>query len=135
VSERIVRIEWLDHAATSGGWKSIDEAREETPARNVTVGLWLNSDKTCVRIGSTWDAEDLADHEGVSHVSVILKSCIVSVRRLVERSNAVPLKKGNRARGKKGVSSNIKTLKREGRPQKQAVAIALKLAGKSRKKK
>jgi hypothetical protein len=44
----------------------------------------------------------------------------------------VPLKKGS---SKKTISSNIRTLMREGRPQKQAVAIAMKKAGKSRKRK
>jgi hypothetical protein len=42
----------------------------------------------------------------------------------------MPLKKG---KSKKAISANIRELKRSGRPQKQAVAIAMKTAGKSRK--
>ncbi len=44
----------------------------------------------------------------------------------------MPLKKG---RSKKAISSNIRTLRHEGYPQKQSIAIAMNTAGKSRKKK
>jgi len=44
----------------------------------------------------------------------------------------MPLKKG---KSKRVVSENIRELMQSGRPQRQAVAIAMKKAGKSKKRK
>lgn len=43
----------------------------------------------------------------------------------------MPLKKG---KGKKAISSNIRTEMKAGRPQKQAIAIAMRVAGKPKPK-
>ena len=47
----------------------------------------------------------------------------------------MPLKRGSKARSKKGISHNIKTEMHAGKKQDQAVAIAMRLAGKSKRKK
>jgi hypothetical protein len=47
----------------------------------------------------------------------------------------MPLKRGSKARSKKGIVHNIKAEIKAGKPQKQAVAVAYRLAGKTRKKK
>jgi hypothetical protein len=44
----------------------------------------------------------------------------------------MPLKKGS---SKKAISSNIRTEMNAGKPHKQAIAIAMNVAGKSKKKK
>lgn len=44
----------------------------------------------------------------------------------------MPLSKG---KGKKSISKNIRTEMHAGKPQKQAIAIAMRVAGKSRGKK
>ena len=47
----------------------------------------------------------------------------------------MPLVKGSKAKSKKGISENIRREMEAGKPQKQAIAIAFSVAGKSKKKK
>lgn len=47
----------------------------------------------------------------------------------------MPLVKGKKAKTRKGFSDNVKREMEAGKPQKQAVAIAESIAGKSGKKK
>lgn len=47
----------------------------------------------------------------------------------------MPLLKGSKARSRKGISRNIRAEMTSGRKQSQAVAIAMRLAGKPRKRK
>ena len=47
----------------------------------------------------------------------------------------MPLLKGKKAKSKKGISENIRREMHAGKPQNQAIAIAMSEAGKSRKKK
>ena len=63
---------------------------------------------------------------------MLKKWVILKVKRLNESLNKMTLKKG---KGKKAISSNIKILRKEGRPQKQAIAIAINVSGKSKKPK
>lgn len=50
---------------------------------------------------------------------------------LIQEGTDLPLKKGS---GQKTVSQNIATEMHAGKPQKQAIAIAMSLAGKTRRK-
>ena len=47
----------------------------------------------------------------------------------------MPLVKGKAAKSKKGISENIRREREAGKPEKQAIAISMSEAGKSKKKK
>lgn len=47
----------------------------------------------------------------------------------------MPLVKGKAAKTKKGISENIRRERHTGKGEKQSIAIAMSVAGKSRKKK
>jgi hypothetical protein len=46
----------------------------------------------------------------------------------------MPLLTGKKAKTRQGISSNIRTEMRAGRPQRQAIAIAMRVAGKPKPK-
>lgn len=121
----LVRIRWRDAMGAGRDWHPLDRIAAEirVSADHESVGYVTASNRHYLQV-----TPHRGDRHGCGDMDIPV-GCIDSWERLM------PLKKGNRARGKKGVSSNVKTLKREGMPQKQAVAVALKLAGKSRKKK
>lgn len=45
----------------------------------------------------------------------------------------MPLKKGKAGKSKKGIAHNIRAEMHHGKPQRQAIAIAMRVAGKPRK--
>jgi hypothetical protein len=47
----------------------------------------------------------------------------------------MPLKKGRAAKSRKGIASNIRAERRAGKPHKQAIAIAMRMAGKPKPRK
>lgn len=47
----------------------------------------------------------------------------------------MPLRRGSKAKSQKGISKNIRQLRKDGYKPKQAVAISMRLAGKRKNKK
>jgi len=47
----------------------------------------------------------------------------------------MPLVKGKKAKTRKGISANIRAERNSGKPADQSIAIAMSLAGKSKKRK
>jgi hypothetical protein len=69
-----------------------------------------------------------------SSINKTVKEKVISPN-IKTKGNKMPLVKGPKAKTKKGISENIRREIKAGRPQKQAIAIALSAGGKSKKKK
>lgn len=135
MSEHLVRVEWWDHSSTAIGWEPRERMEGESLDRCVTVGKLIATHPDRLIIASAW-VPGREPKEDVSHVGIIARRCVISIRRLFTKGEVMPLKRGNRARGHKAISKNVGTLmKKDNMPHKQAVAVALRLAGKGKKKK
>ena len=58
-----------------------------------------------------------------------------SLDDIMKGADKMPLLKGAKAKSRKGISENIRREMKSGKPQKQAIAIAMSQAGKSKPKK
>jgi len=95
--ERIVRVEWWDHAASEGGWIDRKSADGASADRAVTVGKLLNVARDRVVIAGSWcagkDDGILTSKDQVSHITVIVRGAIIRMQTLVETGKS---RKGKR---------------------------------------
>jgi hypothetical protein len=82
--EHLVRVEWWDHSSTAIGWEPIEKMADEPLDRCVSVGRVIASHPDRIILASAW-VPGRDPKEDVSHVAIIARRCIISIRRLVER--------------------------------------------------
>ena len=85
VSEHLVRVEWWDHSSTGFGWEPVEDMRGQSLDRCVSVGKVIGSHPDRIVLAAAW-IPGREPREDVSHVQIIARRCVISVRRLVTRA-------------------------------------------------
>jgi hypothetical protein len=127
---RLAIVEWVDSSIHPQPWTPLQELKDDYAgvARVTSVGWVLEDSEERIVLVPHIISKCGEGEDGCGGI-VIPRGCVVRTSGV----KAMPLKKGSAAKSRKGVSSNIRAEMKAGKPQRQAVAISIKLAGKSRK--
>lgn len=80
---KLEMITWKDHwGRQEGGWLALDQVPEPQPAIMKTVGWVIKENKDCILVSPDIDTGVLDNQVKSNHEQLILKSCVVSRKKI-----------------------------------------------------